>query len=78
MIPLRRQPDWNYWLDVARTALAQSASFHGRNLDIGIEEETLVLRGVVKSEFQRQKVLQTVQQAIGITPLQNEIEIIRD
>ncbi|MDB4679870.1 hypothetical protein OAK47_00135 [Planctomycetaceae bacterium] len=51
MIPLRRQPDWNYWADVARTTLAQSASFHGRNLDIVVEEESLILRGVVKSEF---------------------------
>jgi len=78
MIPLRRHSDWNYWADVARTALAKSASFHGRNLDIVIEEETLILQGVVKSEFQRAKVFQTVQKAVGITPLQNEIEIIRD
>jgi len=75
MIPLRRQPDWNYWLDVARTALARSGSFHGRNLDVSLEEDALVLRGVVKSEFQRAKVYQAVRNAVGITPLENEIEI---
>lgn len=76
MIPLRRQPDWNYWVDVARTALAQSSSFHGRNLEVVVEDETLVLRGVVRNEFQRSKVYQAVRKVVGTTPLQNEIEVV--
>ncbi|MBD3672963.1 MAG: BON domain-containing protein [Planctomycetaceae bacterium] len=78
MIPLRRQPDWNYWVEVARAALAQSASFHGRNLDVEVEEESLVLRGVVRNEFQRAKVYQAVRKAVGNTPLENEIEVAVD
>lgn len=76
MLPLRRQPDWNYWIDAARTALAQSASFHGRNLEVVVEDETLILRGVVRNEFQRSKVYQAVRNAVGTTPLQNDIEVI--
>ena len=75
MIPLRKDPDWKHWEDVARNAIASSASFYGRNLQVEIEGHALVLKGVVKSLFQREKIFQVVKRAVGIIPVENEIEV---
>jgi osmotically-inducible protein OsmY len=75
MIPLRKDPDWKHWENVARNAIASTASFYGRNLQVDVEEQSLVLSGVVKSLFQREKVYQAVKKAVGIIPVINEIEI---
>lgn len=75
MIPLRKDPDWKHWENVARNAIASTASFYGRNLQVEIEEHSLVLGGVVKNVFHREKVYLTVKKAVGIIPVINEIEI---
>lgn len=75
MIPLRKDPDWKHWENVARNAIASTASFYGRNLQVDVEEHSLVLTGVVKSLFQREKVYQAVKKVVGIIPVINEIEI---
>jgi hypothetical protein len=63
---------------VAKTALAGCTFFHGRNLSVEFEGAYLILRGVVKTPFQREQVFRTVKKAVGIVPLLNEIEIAVD
>ena len=64
------------WEEAAKTALAGCHCFHGRNLSVELDGGFLVLRGVVKSEFQKELVYRAVKKAVGLTPLSNEIELI--
>lgn len=75
MLPYRRQFDMPFWEEVAKAALAQTACFHGRNLSVDSEGELLVLRGVVKTVFQKELAYRAVRSAVGPLPIVNEIEL---
>jgi osmotically-inducible protein OsmY len=62
----------------AKAALAGCHCFHGRNLSVETEGAYLVLRGVVKTPYQRELAIRTVKKAVGLTPLLNEIELTVD
>lgn len=64
--------------ELAKAALAGCTCFHGRNLSVESEGAYLILRGVVKTPFQREQVFRTVKKAVGIAPLLNEIELAVD
>jgi len=76
MIPNRIPNNLTQAEEAAKAALAGCQCFHGRNLSVEIDGEYLVLRGVVKSQFQREYVFREVNKSVGITPLLNEIELI--
>ena len=62
--------------ELARAALSSCCGFYGRNLSVETDGPYLVLRGVVKTAFQREQVFRTVKKTIGnLIPLLNEIEI---
>jgi osmotically-inducible protein OsmY len=61
--------------ELAKAALAGCTCFHGRNLSVETEGAYLILRGVVKTAFQREQVCRIVKKAVGLVPLLNEIEI---
>ncbi len=75
MLPRRKATNPEQWVDAAQSALAQSPCFHGRNLSVEAETDALVLRGVVKSTFQKQLAERTVRSVVTLIPLVNEIEI---
>lgn len=75
MLPARRQSAIELCEQAAQSALAQSSCFHGRNLSVEADAEVLVIRGVVKTPFQKRLAERTVKNAVGQVPVVSEIEL---
>lgn len=75
MLPVRKQTVIELYERAAQSALAKSPCFHGRNLSVEADAEVLVVRGVVKTPFQKRLAEQTVKNAVGQVPVVSEIEL---
>ncbi len=75
MLPVPKPFRPEEWQHLAETALAQAPCFHGRNLAIEAESDALVLRGVVKTVFQKRLAERTVRAVAPLIPIVNEIDV---
>lgn len=62
--------------DIVEAALARSSSLAGRNLRFEVHEHGLVLRGVVRSYYQKQLVQESLRSISSLHPIHNEIEVV--
>jgi osmotically-inducible protein OsmY len=62
--------------EVVETALSRSAVFAGRNLRFEVHESGVVLRGVVRSYYQKQLAQESVRTIRGVSRITNEIEVV--
>lgn len=61
---------------LVETALSRSAHLSGKNLRIEIHEEEIVIRGVVRSYYQKQLAQESVKSIEGVGRIMNEIEVV--
>jgi osmotically-inducible protein OsmY len=61
---------------IVETVLARSTNFAGRNLRFEVQEDGLVLRGVVRSYYHKQLAQESLKSISGIPRIQNEIEVV--
>ncbi len=62
--------------DVVETALARSAVFAGRNLRFEVHEDGVVLRGIVRSYYQKQLAQESLRAISGVARITNELEVV--
>lgn len=62
--------------DVVECALARSSYLAGRNLRFEVHEDGVVLRGVVRSYYQKQLVQESLKAISGVPQITNEIEVV--
>jgi hypothetical protein len=71
------QPDHRSDLHViVESALARSSYLSGRNLRFEVHEDGVVLRGVVRSYYQKQLAQESLKSIAGLPRIQNEIEVV--
>jgi osmotically-inducible protein OsmY len=58
------------------SALARSPYLSGKNLRFEFHEEGVVLRGVVRSYYQKQLAQESLKSIAGLPRIQNEIEVV--
>ena len=61
---------------LVHSALARNTHVRGRNLDIEVNEDRVVLKGVVGTYYQKQIAQETIRSVDGVNSIQNEIEVI--
>ena len=61
--------------DQIRSVLARSPYFSGRNLEIDVHADDVVLRGVVPSYYQKQMAQETIRSIEGGRQIRNELEV---
>lgn len=62
--------------EVVESALARSVHFAGRNLRFEVHEDGVVLRGVVRSYYQKQLAQESLKAISGVPRITNEIEVV--
>jgi len=62
--------------EVVETALSRSVVFAGRNLRFEMHESGVVLRGVVRSYYQKQLAQESLRTIRGVAQITNEIEVV--
>ncbi|MGQ0633791.1 MAG: BON domain-containing protein [Planctomycetaceae bacterium] len=62
--------------DVVQCALARSAYLSGKNLRFEVHEDGVVLRGVVRSYYQKQLAQESLRSISGLPQITNEIEVV--
>jgi len=61
---------------IVESALARSPYLSGKNLRFEFHEEGVVLRGVVRSYYQKQLAQESLKSIAGLPRIQNEIEVV--
>jgi len=61
---------------LVHSALARNSHVRGRNLDIEVDEDHVVLRGVVGTYYQKQIAQESIRSIDGVNSIRNEIEVI--
>jgi hypothetical protein len=62
--------------DIVEAVLARSTYFSGKNLRFEVQEDGLVLRGVVRSYYHKQLAQESLKAIGGMPRIQNEIEVV--
>ncbi len=62
--------------ETVELALARSLYLSGKNLRFEVHEDGLVLRGVVRSYYQKQLAQESLKSISGIPRIHNEIEVV--
>ena len=61
---------------IVQSALARSLYLSGKNLRFEVHEDGVVLRGVVRSYYQKQLAQESVKSVAGLRRVHNEIEVV--
>jgi osmotically-inducible protein OsmY len=61
---------------IVESVLARSTNFSGRNLRFEVQEDGLVLRGIVRSYYHKQLAQESLKSISGMPRIQNEIEVV--
>jgi len=62
--------------ELAQLALARNSCFGGRHVSVEMDEDRLILRGAVRTYYQKQMAQESVRGFPGINEIRNEIEVI--
>lgn len=62
--------------DQVHLALSRSPYFAGRSLRVEVENDSITLRGVVGSYYQKQVAQESLRTIEGVDCIQNELEVI--
>ena len=62
--------------DVVESALARCLYLSGKNLRFEVHEDGLVLRGIVRSYYQKQLAQESLKSISGLPRIRNEIEVV--
>ena len=62
--------------ELVETALARSSYLTGKNLRIEVHQDDVVLRGVVRSYYQKQLAQESLRKVQGVRFIKNELEVI--
>lgn len=62
--------------ELVQSALARSFHFAGRGIQVAIDGDTVVLRGTVRTYYQKQIAQESVRLVQGISRIRNELEVI--
>jgi len=61
---------------LVHSALARNTHVRGRNLDIEVTDDAVVLKGVVGTYYQKQIAQESIRSIDGVNSIRNEIEVI--
>jgi len=71
------QQGWpNDLREIVESALARSLYLSGKNLRFEVHEHGLVLRGIVRSYYQKQLAQESLKSISGLPRICNEIEVV--
>ena len=74
---IEQRPEFRLNLrDTVEAALARSSYLSGKNLRFELHEDGVVLRGVVRSYYQKQLVQESLKSISGVRHIHNEIEVV--
>ncbi len=62
--------------EMVQNALARSPYFAGRNLQIEVADDSVLLTGVVYSYYQKQLAQESIRAIEGVNRIRNELEVI--
>lgn len=62
--------------NIVESALAKSSQLSGKSLRFEVHEDGVVLRGVVRSYYQKQLVQESLKSISGLRRIQNELEVV--
>lgn len=62
--------------DLVQSALARSFHFAGRGIRVELDGDAVVLRGTVRSYYQKQVAQESVRSIDGVRRIRNELEVI--
>jgi osmotically-inducible protein OsmY len=62
--------------DLVRSTLARNPHFNGRDLRVEFDHSDVIIRGAVRSYYQKQIAQESVRRISGIGAIRNELEVI--
>lgn len=62
--------------ELVESALSRNLFLSGRNLRFEVHQDNVVLRGVVRSYYQKQLAQESLKSVQGVSSIKNEIEVI--
>jgi len=62
--------------DLVRSTLARNPHFNGQDLRVEFDESDVIIRGAVRSYYQKQIAQESVRRISGIGAIRNELEVI--
>ncbi|MGE3317550.1 MAG: BON domain-containing protein [Planctomycetaceae bacterium] len=62
--------------ELVHSTLARSPYLAGRNVRIDVEQDDVVLSGVVHTYYQKQMAQEAIRQMSGVSRVRNEIEVV--
>lgn len=62
--------------EIVATTLSRSSYLAGKNLRFEVHEDGVVLRGIVRSYYQKQLAQESVRTIDGVSRITNEIEVV--
>lgn len=62
--------------ELVHSTLARSPYLAGRNVHIAVEQDDVVLTGVVHTYYQKQMAQEAIRQMNGVARVRNEIEVV--
>jgi osmotically-inducible protein OsmY len=62
--------------DLVRNTLARNPHFNGRELRVEFDQSDVIIRGAVRSYYQKQIAQESVRRISGIGAIRNELEVI--
>lgn len=62
--------------DLVHTTLARSSYFTGTRLEVEVDEEQIVLKGVVRTYYQKQIAQESIRTIEGVTYIRNELQVL--
>lgn len=62
--------------DLVHTTLARSSYFMGTNLEVEIDDEQIVLKGVVRTYYQKQVAQESIRTIQGVKNIRNELQVL--
>jgi osmotically-inducible protein OsmY len=69
--------DSNHQLgELVRDRLARQTCFYGRNLQVEMQNDQVVLKGRVGSYYEKQLAQESVRSISGVTSIKNELEVV--
>lgn len=61
--------------DLLQSAIARCPQFFGRNVQVDVEPEAVVIRGVVGSYYHKQLAQESLRPLVGKTQIHNRLEV---
>jgi osmotically-inducible protein OsmY len=62
--------------DLVRRTLARNPHFNGRDLRVEFDQRDVIIRGAVRSYYQKQIAQESVRRITGIGAIRNELEVV--